>query len=69
MLLWTAIGLTLATYAGLIVFGLRNFFKYIVKQQYQLKLFYLFALLAAAARFGRYVAMGFNLILGNELHT
>ena len=31
LLLWMAIGLTLAMYAGLIAFGLHNFFKYIVK--------------------------------------
>lgn len=56
-------------YAVLVVFGVRNFFKYIVTQQNQLKLLYVFAVLAAAGRFGRYSAMIYNMIRGNEVHT
>jgi len=68
-LMWFAMGLTCVMYAALTVFGLRNFFKYIVKQQNQLKLLYVFAILAAGARCGRYAAMIINKILGNEVHT
>ena len=56
-------------YAVLVVFGVRNFFKYIVTQQNQLKLLYVFAVLAAAGRFGRYSAMIYNMIRGSEVHT
>ena len=61
VLVWAALGLTSVMYATLTGCGLRNFFKYIVKQQnYQLKLLYVFAILAAGARLGRYSAMIYN---------
>jgi len=56
-------------YAALTIFGLRNFFKYILKQQNQLKLLYVFAILAAGTRCGRYAAMIMNSLLGNDIHT
>ena len=63
MLMWIGLGLTSLLYLTLTVFGLRNFFKYIVKQEnYQLKLLYVFAILAASGRLGRYTAMIYNLI-------
>ena len=68
-LMWIGMGLTCLMYAGLTAFGLHNFFKYIVKQQYQLKLLYVFAILATGTRLGRYAAMIINMILGRPVHT
>ena len=62
-------GLTFCLYIALILFGLRNFFKYIVKQDNQLKLLYVLAILAAGTRCGRYAAMIVNNALGNTVHT
>lgn len=62
-------GLTCAMYTALTIFGLRNFFKYIVKQNNQLKLLYVLTIFATGARCGRYVAMLINNALGNTVHT
>ena len=69
MLTWVALILTSLMYLSLTVFGLHNFFKYIVKQQNQLKLLYILAIVAAAGRLGRYIAMIVNMVQGEELHT
>lgn len=69
MLMWISMGLTFCLYIALILFGLRNFFKYIVKQDNQLKLLYVLAILAAGTRCGRYAAMIVNNALGNTVHT
>lgn len=69
MLTWVALILTSLMYLTLTVFGLHNFFKYIVKQQNQLKLLYILAIMAAAGRLGRYIAMIVSMIQGAELHT
>ena len=62
VLTWVTVILTSAMYLLLTIFGCHNFFKYIVKQQNQLKLLYLLVIVAAAGRFGRYVAMVVRLI-------
>ena len=67
--MWLALGLTCLMYTVLVIFGIRNFFKYIVTQLNQLKLLYVFAILAAAGRLGRYSAMIYNMIRGTEVHT
>lgn len=69
LLMWIAMGLTFCAYAVLTIFGLRNFFKYILKQDDQLKLLYVLAILAAGTRCGRYGAMLVNNALGNTVHT
>ena len=70
MLTWVGVALTTLLYFTLTAFGIRNFFKYIVKQEnYQLKLLYIFVILASSGRLGRYFAMIINLILGNSVHT
>ena len=69
MLMWIAMGLTCVFYALLTAFGLHNFFKYIVKQQYQLKLLYAFAIVASAIRLGTYATMIVNYITDQEVHT
>ena len=57
LLQWIAMGITFLFYLALTAFGLRNFFKYIVKQNNQLKLLYVLAILASGTRLGRYAAM------------
>ena len=69
MLLWIAMGLTWVMYGLLTAFGLHNFFKYIVKQQYQLQLLYIFAIFASVTRLGRYSAMIIRTIQGSIVHT
>ena len=69
VLQWVSLGVTCLMYLAVIIFGLRNFFKYIVKQHNQLTLFYVFIVLAAASRLGTYGAMIYNLIAGEEMHT
>ena len=69
VLMWIAMGLTCVFYALLTAFGLHNFFKYIVKQQYQLKLLYIFAISAAAIRLGTYATMIVNHARNQEVHT
>lgn len=70
VLTWISLGITFLIYGALTIFGLRNFFKYIVKQQQgQLQMLYVLAILAMAIRLGRYSAMIVNQILGREIHT
>ena len=69
MLMWISMGLTIVFYGLLCALGLHNFFKYIVKQQYQLKLLYVFAIIAASTRLGTYVAMIANYVRDVEVHT
>jgi hypothetical protein len=70
VLTWISLCLTAFLYGLLTVFGLRNFFKYILKQQKrQLKLLYVFAIFATATRCGKYLAMIYNLIRGDPIYT
>ena len=69
MLSWLALILTSTMYLVLTLFGLHNFFKYIVKQQNQLKLLYVLAILASAGRLGRYAAMIVDMARGDDLHS
>ena len=62
-------GFTCLFFAFLTAFGVHNFFKYIIKQQYQLILLYVFAILAAFTRLCTYLYMIINYIRGNEVHT
>ena len=67
VLVWFAMSVTCLVYACLTAQGLRNFIKYIVKQRGVYRGFYVFAILAAAGRLGRYVAMIVNMLLGNPI--
>lgn len=69
ILMWISMGFTIIFYGLLCALGLHNYFKYIVNQQYQLKLLYVFAIIAAATRLGTYVAMIVNYIREKEVHT
>ena len=69
MLSWLALTLTCTMYLVLTLFGLHNFFKYIVKQQNQLKLLYVLAVGASAGRLGRYAAMVVAMARGDDLHS
>ena len=60
-IMWFSMILIVVFYSGLIVFGCHNTYRYIIKQKkyrnVPLLLFYLFAILACAARLTRYIAM------------
>ena len=69
ILMWIAMGFTFVFYALLTAFGLHNFFKYIVKQQYQLKLLYALAIGASSIRLGTYATMIVQHARNQEVHT
>lgn len=69
VLMWIAMGFTFVFYALLTAFGLHNFFKYIVKQQYQLKLLYALAIGASSIRLGTYTTMIVQHARNQEVHT
>lgn len=61
LIIWFSMVVIMLYYSGVSVFGCLNTYRYIIKQKryrnLPLLLFYLFAILACAARVGRYAAM------------
>lgn len=69
----SAITLTVASYASVLIFGICNTYKYLYRQgRYKslpLLLFYMFSILLCATRLGRYIAMIVMFALNMQVYS
>ena len=68
-LTWVSIGCSLLLFFGLMVFGLFNCHKYIIKQRGHLLLFYIFSIFVCCGRIGRLVTIIVNYTIDNEMNS